>query len=80
MRQKTGRNLDDHHHAGYGYDDASPAFALAEIMHEIVRMLKTGTIGPVHVRKDTPIIARSAQKPTRQMRGVTHTPNEDSAQ
>jgi hypothetical protein len=80
MRQKTGRNLDDHHHAGYGYDDASPAFALAEIMHEIVRMLKTGTIGPVHVRKDTPIIARSAQKPTRQLRGGTHTPNEDSAQ
>jgi hypothetical protein len=68
VRKKTGRNLNDHHYAGYGYNDASPAFALTEVMHEMMRMLKAGTISPVHARKDTPIIARSAQKPARQLR------------
>src|SRR5256885_15043274 len=62
MREKTGANFDDHHHAGNGNDDARSAFAFREIAHEIVRMAKPGMICPMHLLEDSAIIAASANK------------------
>src|SRR5260370_1814003 len=61
-RKKAGSNFDHHHHAGDGNHDMGTALAFREVAHEIVRVPKTGMLGPIHLPEDSAISATSAKK------------------
>ena len=48
MGKDSGGDLDDHHHASNGNDDARAALAFREIAYEIVAMAETGVIRAMH--------------------------------